>query len=248
VAEDKTGRLWIATSGGAAILENEHIVSFAQWLTAHPASANSEPPAADSRTRRDQANAAPRAARPQAADRADARNEAASAISSDATGEAQAVFVDASSTVWLATERGVWFYDGNRLGRVDVDGLRAAAVASNAKPRAPVIGIHQDHSRRMWFALAQGGALLYDTQRRESQRLSFVERDHVAAVYTGREGYVWFATENGVVSADFYSFVSFTTSRGLADNDVHPVVELPASLGANLSGKLWYLTAAGVSR
>jgi ligand-binding sensor domain-containing protein len=249
VAEDKNGRLWIATSGGAAILENEHIVSFAQWLTSHPASASNEPPIADTRTRRDQANAAsPRAARPQAAERAAARNEAAGVTGSDATGEAQAVFVDASGTVWLATDRGVWFYDGNHLGRVDVAGLRAAAVAGNAKPRAPVIGIHQDHSRRMWFALAQGGALLYDTERRESQRLSFVERDHVAAVYTGREGYVWFATENGVVSADFYSFVSFTTSRGLADNDVHAVVELPASLGANLSGKLWYLTAAGVSR
>jgi ligand-binding sensor domain-containing protein/protocatechuate 3,4-dioxygenase beta subunit len=249
VAEDKSGKIWIATSGGAAILENEHLVSFAQWLTAHPASASSEPPVADTRTRREPPNAAsPRTARPQPAERVAARNEATGAVNVDTNGGAQAVFVDAGGAVWLATDRGVLFYDGNRLGRVEVAALRAAVPASNANPRAPVNGIHQDHSRRMWFALAQGGALLYDTERRESQRLSFVERDHVAAVYTGREGYVWFATENGVVSADFYSFVSFTTSRGLADNDVHAIVELPASLDANLSGKLWYLTAAGVSR
>ncbi|MEN3334019.1 MAG: hypothetical protein V7641_3384 [Blastocatellia bacterium] len=226
VAEDKSGKMWIATAGGAAILENEHIVSFAEWLASHPANASSEPPA-DTRTR---------------------RNEATGAAMVDPSGGAQAVFVDANGAVWLATERGVWVYDGNRLGRAEVDALLAAAPASKDKPRPPVISIHQDHSRRMWFALATGGALLYDTERRQSQRLSFVERDHVAAIYTGRESYVWFATENGVVSADFYSFVSFTTSRGLADNDVHTIVELPASLGATLSGKLWFLTAAGVSR
>jgi ligand-binding sensor domain-containing protein len=246
VAEDKNGRLWMATASGAAILDNEHIVSFAQWLATHPVSANVEPPVADTRTRRDESNTERRGAQP--AGRAAARNETTGATGNEATGEAQAVFVDAGGTVWLATEQGVWFYDGNRLGRVEVDTRRAATTASSARPRAPVVAIHQDHSRRMWFALAQGGALLYDAERRESQRLSFVERDHVAAVYTGREGYVWFATENGVVSADFYSFVSFTTSRGLTDNDVHAVVELPAGLGAGLAGKLWYLTAAGVSR
>jgi ligand-binding sensor domain-containing protein len=243
VAEDKGGRLWVATAGGAAILENDHAVSFAQWLAAHPASASAELSTADTQTRRVQPNAPPpRAARTPANESA-ARAETSGA---DLGGEARAVFVDAGGTVWLATERGVWSYDGSRLGRVEVDALRAAAPADKA--RTPVVAIHQDHSRRMWFALAQGGALLYDSERRESQRLSFVERDRVAAIYTGREGYVWFATENGVVSADFYSFVSFTTSRGLADNDVHAVVELPAGLGAGLAGKLWYLTAAGVSR
>jgi ligand-binding sensor domain-containing protein len=250
VAADQSGRLWVATAAGAAILEGDHAVSFAQWLAAHPASMSNESGANDSRAGRN-ASSASRASRSAASPRA-AGNEGggaanAEATDKDATGAAQAVFVDAAGTVWLATERGVWFYDGARLGRIEVDALRAAPAAG-AESRSPVVAIHQDHSQRMWFALYTGGALLYDPERRQSQRLNVVERDHVAAVYTGREGYVWFATENGVVSADFYSFVSFTTSRGLADNDVRAIVELPANLGAGLSGKLWFLTAAGVSR
>jgi ligand-binding sensor domain-containing protein len=247
VAEDQNGRLWAATASGAAVIENDRVMPFAQWLTARPASAHAEPPPTPPPARRDATSAARRPrARPQPDERADARNETPAATGGEAMRDMQAIFVDASGTIWMATDAGVLFYDGARLGRVDVEGLRA--TAGNPAARAPVVAIHQDQRRRMWFALAQGGALLYDTERRQSQRLNFVERDHVAAVYTGREGLVWFATENGVVSADFYSFVSFTTSRGLADNDVQAVVELPESVGANLAGKLWFLTAAGVSR
>ena len=100
-------------------------------------------------------------------------------------------------------------------------GLRAAP--GNSQARSPVVAIHQDQRRRMWFGLAQGGALLYDTERRESQRLSFVERDHVAVVYTGREGAVWFATENGVVS------------RTLFANSVTRVVLFAFAAGQSLS-------------
>jgi len=59
---------------------------------------------------------------------------------------------------------------------------------------------------------------------------------------------VWFATDNGVVSADFYSFVSFTTSRGLADNDVQQVAVAPGVPGSRGRGSLWFLTLGGVSR
>ena len=147
------------------------------------------------------------------------------------------MFVDAAGTVWIATGKGVLFYDGNRTSSVSVDALRDAAVRA----------ISQDRSGRLWFALAQGGVVLYDPARRESQRLAFLDRDHVANVFTGREGHVWFGTDNGVVHSDFYSFVGFTTSRGLSDNDVRAVFELPESAGP-LAGKLWFLTAAGVSR
>ncbi|HJQ24310.1 MAG TPA: two-component regulator propeller domain-containing protein [Blastocatellia bacterium] len=246
VAEDQQGRLWVATAGGAAVIEGDRATPFAQWLATHAASAHTEPPPAQPQTRRDTSAARrPAATRPPSDERAGARNETPAATGNEVMRNTQAVFVDANGTVWMATDAGVWFYDGARLGRIDVEALRAAG---NPQARAPVVAIHQDQRRRMWFALSAGGALLYDTEQRQSQRLNFVERDHVAAIYTGREGVVWFATENGVVSADFYTFVSFTTSRGLADNDVQAVIELPESVGGNLAGKLWFLTAGGVSR
>lgn len=159
--------------------------------------------------------------------------------------DAQAVFVDQAGVVWLATSKGVFLFDGNHIAPAAIDALRAPAGPAKPTPAAPVRAMCEDRLGRMWFALTSGGVLLYDPARRESQRLSFLDRDRVAAIFTGREGHVWFASDNGVVHGDFYSFVSFTTSRGLSDNDVRAVVEVP---GASRQAGLWFLTASGVSR
>jgi ligand-binding sensor domain-containing protein len=216
-AEDKSGRIWIATAAGAAILEGDHVTVFERQTD------NAE---------RNDAGSEARTQRQPSRTRAQGTEPDSAAIS-----DVQCVFVDAAGIVWLATGKGVLFYDGNGTSRVGVEALRNSAVRD----------ISQDHSGRLWFALAAGGVVLYDPARRESQQLAFLARDHVAKVFTGREGHVWFGTDNGVVHSDLYSFVGFTTSRGLSDNDVRAVFELPESAGP-LAGKLWFLTAAGVSR
>ncbi|HEX5736095.1 MAG TPA: two-component regulator propeller domain-containing protein [Blastocatellia bacterium] len=161
--------------------------------------------------------------------------------------DAQSVFVDWGGTIWLATAKGAFFFDGTR---VNIPSPIATARADSTRAAAPstVRTISQDRSGRIWLAIATGGALLYDPARSESQRIASVERDRVAAIFTSREGITWCATDNGAVRADFYSFVNFSTSRGLSDNDVRMVVEEPAPAGAVASGRLWFVTAAGVSR
>ena len=148
-------------------------------------------------------------------------------------GDARSLFIDRRGAVWLATGSGVMFFEGDRAKSVPM-----------ATARTGVRAITEDHSGRMWFALESGGALVYDPASGERQRISALDRDRVAAIYSGGEGHIWLATDNGVVNADFYSFVDFTTSRGLADNDVLAVVEPPAPDQAGL----WLLTASGVSR
>ena len=149
-----------------------------------------------------------------------------------ATAPAWSAFVDNRGAVWIGTGKGVLIFDANRAETVPLP-------AGDSGVRA----VTEDQNGRMWFALESGGALVYDPASRERQRLSALDRDHVAAVYSGREGHVWCATDNGAVNADLYSFVDFTTSRGLADNDVLAVVEPPQN-----PARLWLLTAAGVSR
>jgi ligand-binding sensor domain-containing protein len=158
--------------------------------------------------------------------------------------DGQAVFVDGSGTVWLATSKGAFFFDGARVNPVT---LIAAARGDSTRlpPSLSVRAISQDGSGRIWLAMASGGAWLYDPARRESQRIASVERDRVAAIFTGRESITWCGTDNGAVRADFYGFVNFSTSRGLSDNDVRMVVE---EAGSGNSGRLWFVTAAGVSR
>ncbi|HEY7545246.1 MAG TPA: two-component regulator propeller domain-containing protein, partial [Blastocatellia bacterium] len=154
--------------------------------------------------------------------------------------DTRSVFVDDSNKVWFATAKGVFFFDGarvNSLGQATEDAVSAAT--ENA-----IYSIDQDRTGRMWFALSSGGVLLYDQTRREYQRINSLDHDHVAAIMTDREGNTWAATDNGAVKTDFYSFVNFTSSRGLPDNDVRAVIE-----HANGSQRsLWFATAAGVSR
>ncbi|HYP29161.1 MAG TPA: two-component regulator propeller domain-containing protein [Blastocatellia bacterium] len=170
------------------------------------------------------------------------------------------LFVDRAGAVWFATRDGVSVFDGSQVTDLAIDALRApedpqdasSGASSSASPggAAPdepnVVAISQDRLGRMCFALRSGGALLYDPARRESQRISSLDRDRVGAVFTCREGNSWFGTTNGVVEADYYGFVNFTTSRGLSDNNVLAVLESPAP--AARPERLWFVTSSGISR
>jgi ligand-binding sensor domain-containing protein len=157
--------------------------------------------------------------------------------------DARAIFSDAEGRVWVSTSNGPVLVEHDIAQRVARETTRGASVQD-----VNLRTIGEDHYRRVWFALEQGGVAVYDPARHETQRVGYFDRDRVAAIFTTREGSVWFATDNGVVSSDFYSFVSFTTSRGLADNDVQEVVQAPAVTRTRAPGRLWFLTTGGVSR
>ncbi len=158
--------------------------------------------------------------------------------------DAGGLFVDDAGRMWLATSSDILLVDKGSVQRPAIEAMRSANGARSGSPRA----IGEDGAGRMWFALEAGGVVVFDPARRESQRVNFLDRDHVAAIFIGREGNVWFATDNGVIGSDFYSFVSFTTSRGLADNDVQQVVVARGVPGARGRNSLWFLTLGGVSR
>ncbi|HXG67904.1 MAG TPA: two-component regulator propeller domain-containing protein [Blastocatellia bacterium] len=156
--------------------------------------------------------------------------------------DARSVFVDKDGGVWFAAATGVMLFDGSSLRSVEID-----ALANSGAGATGVRAIGQDARKRMWFAPAAGGAVIYDPAQNESQRVASFAADRVAAFYTGREGGLWLGSDNGCAQADLYSFVSFTTSRGLADNDVRAVVEGPAPGDSGARG-LWFVTASGISR
>jgi ligand-binding sensor domain-containing protein len=167
-----------------------------------------------------------------------------------ALADVRSLFVDRAGAVWMASRAGISFFDGSRLNSVSMGDNasegNSPAQASAAGPDIRAIG--QDRSGRMWFAFSSGGAMLYDPALGESQKISFLARDRVAAITTGREGDTWFGTDNGAVRADLYSFVNFNASRGLADNDVRGVIETPDASTGPSRGRLWFVTASGVWR
>jgi ligand-binding sensor domain-containing protein/AAA+ ATPase superfamily predicted ATPase len=220
-AEDKSGKLWIATAEGLFTFDGKKAELF-------------EPPR-------------PEAESPQTPEPAARRRAVAPPASAQArrVRDVHTVFVDGAGVVWFATTDGVSFFDGNRLSNVSLVETSANTVKAAAS-ESYVRSISQDRSGRMWFALPGGGALLYDPGRRESQRITSLERDRVAALFTCREGHTWFGTDNGAARADLYSYVNFTTSRGLADNDVRMVVEQQPA-GGERAARLLFVTAAGIS-
>ncbi len=170
-----------------------------------------------------------------------ARNKPEDRVRAD---DARDIFVDGAGRIWLATGRELLLIDRGRVQRPIIEALRSVSGARDGGFRA----IGSDLSGRIWVAVDAGGVIVYDPARQESRRVSFFDRDQVAAIFTGREGNVWFATDNGAISSDFYSFVSFTTSRGLADNDVQQVIVAPGVPGSRGGSSLWFLTLGGVSR
>lgn len=217
-AEDKEGNIWVATAKGIAIIEGERVLSLSRFLQSRAENRDTVaiPPV-------------PSGTRPS--------TDAVNTPDPMADAEAYIVFADKSGKVWFATNKGVAFFDGNRVVSPQLSSVRSGTVRAMA----------EDRMGRILMALSEGGTVLYDTARQESQLIASIDRDRVAAIFAGREGEIWFATDEGAIKADFYNFVNFTSSRGLPDNDVRAIVE---QSNASDEGKtrLLFATAAGVSR
>ena len=225
VAEDKNGKIWVATARGLAIIDGGKVSTFDQQPQPDPS--ETQPDRRESRVRPSRESGAATPA---------SSLEAAPPVEHDVS----CILVDTRGALWFAGSRGVYVFDGKKLSRVRSTALESASTSG-------VRAIGQDRRGRIWFALGAGGALLYDPDQDEWQLVGSLERNKVAAVFSGSEGITWFATDNGAVRADLYSFVAFNASRGLVDNDVRQVVEIPATGDEQDRGKLWFVTGAGVS-
>lgn len=232
LAVDKTGRVWIATAKGVAAIEDNKIILL---------EAKSAPPANNSTP----------SATPNKPSSQTIEQTAATAKTNTDLGDVQGLFIDKAETLWLASSKGAFSIDAeaaktfdlSKMRSVDLSKMRLASGSSVHSVRS----ICQDISGRMWFAMTEGGALIYDPSTNDSQSISSLAQDHIALISSEREGYLWFATDNGAVCADLYSFILFTTSRGLSDNDVRAVIE-DASAKTAQGSNIWCVTSTGASR
>ena len=166
-------------------------------------------------------------------------------VPAGAASDLHCIFSDRGGRIWLASPAGMRYVEAEKL----VSPLKDQSKTDGA-PASDVRAVAQDRSGRIWLASSSGGAFVYDSDINKSQRLSALDRDHVAAIISDREGNLWFGTDNGAVRADLYSFVNFNTSRGLSDNDVRQVEEEspsePSDQGQHMR-RLWFATGAGTS-
>lgn len=138
------------------------------------------------------------------------------------------ILEDSRHTLWFLTENGVRRKNGDQIITTQKDGL-------TRNFRTAV----EDRLGNLWFAADDKSVLVYDLRRDEID--DQLGSDRVLALISDREGNVWFGTENGAIRHDLYSFVSFTTSRGLPDVDTNALLPDP-----NQPDALWVGTATGL--
>jgi ligand-binding sensor domain-containing protein/AAA+ ATPase superfamily predicted ATPase len=244
IAIDKNGGVWLATAKGVAIIADHKInlLEHKRDLATDNSEALSPPPKPASQAATQKGGTASQGVtKPAQQTSQDSTASATTSAKVIELGDVQSLCIDKAGAIWLATSKGAIFIDANHTGSFD---LSQAQSANDSSIRA----ISQDIAGRMWFALTEGGALIYDPSTRDSQRISLLDQDHIAAISNEREGYLWFATDNGAVYADFYSFINFTTSRGLSDNDVCAVIEDTSIKTEQSHDNLWCVTSTGASR
>ncbi|MCC7261717.1 MAG: response regulator [Candidatus Latescibacteria bacterium] len=181
------------------------------------------------------------------------------------------IYQDVDGLLWLATQGGVWSFDGEIFADYSVaEGLpdnRVRAVCRDHQGRLWVStdkgvarlegrgfktvdtglpegqggDILEDRAGRLWFTNS-AGVSRYDGQ----QFVTFTMRDGLAHnmvgdIFEDREGALWFANIGGASRYDGQRFTTFTTRDGLAHNRVRQILQ-------GRDGVFWFATEDGLSR
>jgi ligand-binding sensor domain-containing protein len=235
---DKGGKVWVATAKGVAIIANNKITILEPKPEA--STGNSDISTAQTKPLSQPVGQKPTATAVLQSSES-SKSQATTPARVNDLGDVQGLFIDKAGTLWLASTKGAISIEASAANAFD---LSQARLANNLSIRT----ICQDISGRMWFALTEGGALIYDPSTGDTQRISPLDQDRIAVISNEREGYLWFATDNGAVCADLYSFILFTTSRGLSDNDVRAVIVDASTKTAQAHSNIWCVTSTGASR
>ena len=144
--------------------------------------------------------------------------------------------------IWLAhPDKGVSRFNGTDWARFRTD--------NSDLPSTAVRDIHvvDENLGRVWFATANGAALLEDDTntwlRIVQVANSGIVGNDVTAVLIDESGRFWFGTpKQGLsMSPNLSDWSQFTTAEGLGSNDVRDII-------AAANGTVWVATAGGVSR
>lgn len=142
-----------------------------------------------------------------------------------------ALTVDEAGNIWLATPDGISRYDGQNWH---------SCSPANRLPRNRITAIAVDPDGQPWLGSVDGvfGFAGHTWQHFTTGSLA---GNQVNAMALDRQGHKWFATNAGVSEFDGQIWTTYTTTHGLADNQVNDMV-----IDAE-TGLLWFATDKGVS-
>ncbi len=152
---------------------------------------------------------------------------------------------DIKGNIWLATNDGVYKYDGRSFSNV------TGKVSS-----ARFISVLEDRKGNFWFASLGSGVFYYNGKSfRNFTTGEGLANNRVFCIYEDRAGNIWFGTTDGASRYDGKSFQNYKMTEGASSpdsvhvsiyqhelpkahpmhNDVHTIIE-------DKTGKLWFGT------
>lgn len=152
-----------------------------------------------------------------------------------------AITQDRDGNIWLATDRGLVKYDGERFHTYD---------ERHGLPTASVLSLLEDREGDLWIGMGQGGVCRFDGRH----FTTFTTRDglvdnRVRTILQDQEGGYWFGTGAGVSRYDGHHFTNYTTRAGLVDNDISDLLQVDDGSVWISTGRLTGLSGGGgVSR
>ena len=153
--------------------------------------------------------------------------------------------------MWIGTNQGLFFYD------IDRDSLQKPFRDNQSDQINGVIGSVIDNHNQLWMGCAEG-VYVIDLNRQEDDYFSYVHLrykldnpqsklvERITSFCMDSEGVLWLGSDGfgiykRMINDDgSYTFQSFTTSDGLANNNVKGLVE-------DDYGNLWISTINGLS-
>ncbi len=176
--------------------------------------------------------------------------------------------VDSKDRVWFGTEGGVSMFDGKKwkswshkdgMGAPNKDklptspntglgtrarhdlGVMTAAGVPTYNPNY-VFAIHVDPDDSIWAGTWGGGAAHFDGKKWTNLTTADgLAGDLVFSIVRGKDGALWFGTNNGVSRYDGKSWMNFSKKDGLLEDHVYTLAVAP-------NGDVWAGTKRGVAR
>jgi signal transduction histidine kinase/ligand-binding sensor domain-containing protein/CheY-like chemotaxis protein/HPt (histidine-containing phosphotransfer) domain-containing protein len=165
------------------------------------------------------------------------------------------VYEDKNGTIWLATNKGVYYLNGNQFEYVNF---------YNNKKNPESIGnddIHtlfEDSKGNLWIGSGWNGlayipikdidlkskeAIFVNVFRHKRSNLLSISSDNITTIYEDNKQQLWIGTDGGINLFDYKNktFTHFTEAEGLPNSTINAILE-------DESGHLWISTNKGISK
>ena len=141
------------------------------------------------------------------------------------------IIQDASGTLFVGTERGVYRREGDRF-----------ALVSPLLPNDGVPSLAQDLAGNLWVGTVNNGLLrLAKSGVEKFTSLRGLPNNRVAALLADREGSLWVGTNAGLLRLSDAPFSTMNGDQGLSDDYVRALTQ-------SRDGSLWIGTSRGLNR